>query len=141
MPLNQYSSRQTHHTMSPFHQASMVPANTYKTVLDAWNGYHSCELDEESRHMTTFITPWGRYQYRTLPQGFLAAGDAYTERYDRIISEVQDKTKCVDDTILWKSNIRDIFFHTCQYLTLCSRNGIVFNQKKFCFARQEAGGH
>ena len=138
MPLNQYSSRQTHHTMSPFHQASMVPANTYKTVLDAWNGYHSCELDEESRHMTTFITPWGRYQYRTLPQGFLAAGDAYTERYDRIIAEVEDKTKCVDDTILWKSNIREIFFHTCQYLTLCSRNGIVFNQKKFCFAREEA---
>ena len=40
-PVNQYSSRETHHTMSPFHQASIVPANTYKTVLDAWNGYHS----------------------------------------------------------------------------------------------------
>ena len=34
-PLNQHSSRQTHHTMSPFHQASMVPAGTKKTVLDA----------------------------------------------------------------------------------------------------------
>lgn len=57
VPLNQFSFRQTHHTMSPFHQASMVPSNTYKTVLDAWNGYHSCLLDEESRPLTCFISP------------------------------------------------------------------------------------
>ena len=137
VPLNQYSARQTHHTMSPFHQASMVPPNTYKTVLDAWNGYHSCSLEEDSKHLTTFITPWGRYRYRKLPQGFLSAGDAYTDRYDRIIAEVEDKTKCVDDTILWKPSIKESFLHTCNYLTLCSRNGIVFNKEKFCFAREE----
>ena len=137
VPLNQYSSRQTHHTMSPFHQASMVPPNTYKTVLDAWNGYHSCALDEESKHLTTFITPFGRYRYRKLPQGFLAAGDAYTDRYDKIIADVEDKTKIVDDTILWKPSIEESFFQTCRYLTLCSRNGIVFNREKFCFSREE----
>ena len=60
-PLNEHSSRQTHHTMSPFHQASMVPAGTKKTVLDAWNGYHSVYLDPTCRDLTTFITPWGRY--------------------------------------------------------------------------------
>ena len=137
VPLNQYSSRETHHTMSPFHQASLVPANTYKTVLDAWNGYHSVALDKESRHLTTFLSPFGRYRYRTLPQGYLAAGDAYTERYDRIIAEVEDKTKCVDDALLWKPSIEEQFFHTCRYLSLCSKNGIVFNKKKFVFCRKE----
>ena len=93
----------------------MVPANTYKSVLDAWNGYHSCVLDEESKPLTTFIIPWGPYRYRILPQGYLAAGDAYTERYDRLISEVEDKTKCVDDALLWKPSIKEQFFHTCRY--------------------------
>ena len=69
MPLNQYSVRQTHHTMSPFHQASMVPANTRKTVLDAWNGYHSVRLDPKSRHKTTFLTVFGRYMYLRAVQG------------------------------------------------------------------------
>ena len=137
VPLNQHSSRETHHTMSPFHQASMVPPNTYKTVLDAWNGYHSCALDKESRHLTTFLSPWGRYRYKTLPQGYVASGDAYTERYDRLISEVEDKTKCVDDALLWKSSIDEQFLHTCRYLTLCSRNGIIFNKKKFVFCKKE----
>ena len=136
-PLNQYSTRQTHHTMSPFHQATMVPAGTKKTVLDAWNGYHSVYLDPSCRDLTTFITPWGRYRYKTTPQGYLAAGDAYTERFDRIIADVKNKTKCVDDTVLWSDSIQESFFQTCSFLTLCSKNGIVFNEKKFQFSRDE----
>ena len=136
-PLNQFSSRQTHHTMSPFHQATSIPGGTKKTVLDAWNGYHSVALDPSCKDLTTFITPWGRYRYRTAPQGYLAAGDAYTERFDRIISEVPNKTKCVDDTVLWSSTVEESFFTTCKFLTLCSRNGIVFNREKFQFCRDE----
>ena len=135
-PLNQYSSRQTHHTMSPFHQATSIPANTVKTVLDAWNGYHSVALEESCRHLTTFITPWGRFRYCTAPMGYLAAGDAYTDRFDRIIKDIQNKTKIVDDTALWASNVRESFHQTCEFLTLCSRNGIVFNPDKFVFARE-----
>ena len=135
-PLNQFSSRQTHHTMPPFHQATSIPANTVKTVLDAWNGYHSVALEESCRHLTTFITPWGRFRYRTAPMGYLAAGDAYTERFDRIIKDIPNKTKIVDDTALWASDIRESFFQTCQFMTLCSKNGVVFNPEKFVFARE-----
>ena len=86
------SMRQTHHTQSSFHQASSVPHNTKKTVCDAWNGYHSIPIKEDNRDLTTFITPWGRYRYRTAPQGYLATGDAYTRRYDEI-SEIPNKKK------------------------------------------------
>ena len=137
-PLNQFSSRQTHHTASPFHQATSVSKNTKKTVLDAWNGYHSVYLDPSCRHLTTFITPWGRYSYKTTPQGYMAAGDTYTERFDRITADFENKTKCVDDTLLWSSDIRSSFIQTCQFISHCSRNGIVFNAKKFQFCQDEA---
>ena len=84
-PQNRHSVRQTHHVQSPFHLAVRVPQNTKKTVTDAWNGYHSVPIREEDRHVTTFITPWGRYRYRVAPQGFLASGDAYTQRFDSLI--------------------------------------------------------
>ena len=58
----------------------------------------------------------------------MAAGDAYTERFDKIISDFDSKTKCVDDTLLWSSDIKSSFFQACSFLTHCSRNGIVFNQ-------------
>ena len=47
--LNAATYRETHHTPSPFHQASTVPANTLKTTLDAWNGYHSLPLSAAAK--------------------------------------------------------------------------------------------
>ena len=54
--LNHATLRETHHTPSPFQQACLVPPNTKKTILDAWNGYHSLALSANSRNATTFIT-------------------------------------------------------------------------------------
>ena len=40
--LNKHCARETHHTMSPFHQATLVPAGMKKTVTDAWNDITLC---------------------------------------------------------------------------------------------------
>ena len=40
---------------SPFHQATLVPSGTKKTIIDAWNGYHGVPMREEDRHFTSFI--------------------------------------------------------------------------------------
>ena len=138
-PLNQFSTRQTHNTMSPFHQATSVPAGTKNTVVDAWNGYHSVYLDPKCRDLTTFNTPWGWYRYKTTPQGYLGASDAYTERFDKIISLVENKTKCVDDSLLWSSSVEECFYQTCRFLSLCSANGVVFNLQ-FCQDEVEFAG-
>jgi hypothetical protein len=94
-PLNVHATRETHHTPSSFHQARSIPNGKRKTLFDAWNGYHSVPISEEDRHLTTFTTPWGRYRYKTAPQGYIASGDAYTRRYDEIVADIPSKTKCV----------------------------------------------
>ena len=133
--LNRHAMRETHHTQSPFHQARAVPPNTYKTVCDAWNGYHSISLDESDRHLTTFITPWGRYHYCVAPQGYIASGDGYTRRFDEIISNIPQKTKCVDDTLLWSNTVEESFFQAVNFLDTCGHNGVTLNPAKFTFAR------
>ena len=135
--LNWASVRQTHRTASPCHTAASIPSGVMKACLDAWNGYHSVQLDESSRKMTRFITPWGVYRYRTAPQGYLASGDAYTHRYDNIVRDFGDIGKCVDDVCLWGKSNEENFFKTCQYLDLWSKNGIVFNPQKFVFCQEE----
>ena len=133
--LNLHTSRETHHTQSPFHQARAVPPNTRKTVFDAWNGHHSIALDEQDRHLTTFITPWGRYRYLVAPQGYIASGDGYSRRFDEIVADVPHKTKCVDDTLLWSDTIEEAFFQAVEWLDICGRNGITLNPSKFTFAQ------
>ena len=135
-PLNKHAIRETHHTEAPFHQARAVPPNTYKTVTDAWNGYHSIPLHEDDKHMTTFITPKGRFRYKVAPQGYISSGDGYTRRFDEIIMDFPNKTKCVDDTLTWSDSIENAFYQAVQWLDLCGRNGIVLNPSKFVFCQK-----
>ena len=135
--LNDQCLRETHHQESPFHLAMQVPAGAYKTVLDAVDGYHSVLLDEESQPLTTFITEWGRYMYTRMPQGFIAAGDAYTSRYDQIIAEVVRKVKIVDDVLLYDFDIEKAFFHVFDFLCLAHQNGVVLNIIKFQFCQMD----
>ena len=135
--LNAHAVRETHHTPSPFLQARSVPNNTIKTVLDAWNGYHSVPIRKEDRHLTTFITPWGRYRYKTTPQGYLASGDGYTRRYDAIVSDIRNKTKCIDDALLWGDTLEENFHQVTNWLDICGRHGIILNPEKFEFGKEQ----
>ena len=85
-PLNKHCQREKWVMTTPSKQARSVPRNTYKTVTDAWNGYHSVPLRNEDQHLTTFITPWGCYRYCRNPQGFVGAGDGYNRRFDAVLS-------------------------------------------------------
>ena len=135
--LNAHATRETHHTQLPFHQARVVPPGKKRTVFDTWNGYHSVPLHPNDRHYTTFITPWGRYRYRTAPQGYSASGDGYTRRYDEITSSILNKTKCVNDTLLWSDTIEESFFQAANWLDTCGRHRITLNLEKFHFAQDE----
>ena len=136
-PLNIHATREIHHTQSPFHQARSVPRGKKKTIFNAWNGYHSVPLHPEDKHYTTFFTPWGRYRYCTAPQGYIASGDGYIRRYDEITSSIPNKTKCVDDTLLWSDTIEESFYQACNWLDICGRHGITLNPEKFRFAQDD----
>ena len=135
--LNSCCLRETHHTPTPFDMVSDVPPHSFKTVADAHWGFHQVELDEESRHLTTFITPWGRYQYCRTPMGHCSATDAYTKRFDDAISDFPRKHKCVDDTLLYDASIEQAFWHTYDFLERCARRGITLKPEKFVFCRRE----
>ena len=77
------------------------------------------------------------YRYRMAPQGYIATGDGYTRRYDEITSSITNKTKCVDNTLLWSEMIEENFFQAANWLDISGRHGITLNPEKFHFAQDE----
>ena len=132
--LNRHCIRSAHHIVPPFQQARQIPMNTVRTVTDAWNGFHSVLIRPEDRHLFNFTTEHGIYRYCVAPQGFVGSGDAYTDRYDRIISDVPRKTKCVDDTALWDNELEEHWWRIIDYLELVGNAGIILNPEKFQFS-------
>ena len=54
--LKEASYRLTHPGAPPFLEAQSIPAGSYKTVTDAWQGFHMIPLHPESMPYTTFVT-------------------------------------------------------------------------------------
>ena len=135
-PLNRFCKREIFSSESPFHLARRVPKGNWKTVTDAWNGYHSVPLRASDRHLTTFITPFGRYRYTRAPQGFLSSGDGYNKRFDAILSDFKRKERCVDDTIFYDRGLEKHWWRTIDFLIKVGTSGVVLNPDKFQFARK-----
>ncbi|MEL6802194.1 MAG: DDE-type integrase/transposase/recombinase [Bacteroidota bacterium] len=135
--LNSQCVRELHHVESPFKLASQVPPGMYKTLLDAVDGYQAIKLDKESQNLTTFITPWGPYHFLRVPAGLVDSGDKYTSRYDLVIQHIPRKVKCVDDTLLFDTDISSAFYHAFEYLQTCASNGIILNASKFQFCQKQ----
>ncbi|XP_066983835.1 uncharacterized protein [Macrobrachium rosenbergii] len=74
----------------------------YFTTADALHGYWQMELAEEDRHLTTFITPYGRLKSSTVAArwDFSATGDAYCLRGDMALQGIPNCVKVVDDILL-----------------------------------------
>ena len=104
---------------------SSIQNKMYKSVLDAFNGYHQVKLDEDSIKLTNFITEFGRYQYLRAPQGHIASGDGYFRRFDDIISSIRKK-KIVHDVLLYDISIKDSFYNIFDFLLVCGQNGVTF---------------
>ena len=135
-PLNKFCQRETFAMESPFHLARRIPKNTWKTVTDAWNGYHSVPLRESDRHLTTFITPFCRWRYIRARQGFLSSGDGCNRRFDAVLAEYERNERCVDDTVHYDSDLEQQWWRTIDFLTRVGQAGIVLIPDKFQFAKR-----
>ena len=135
--LNKYVKRDAFATETPFHVARRIPGDSWKTLTDAWNGYHLVPLHENSRKYTNFISMEGKFRYKRCPQGASFAGDAFNRRHAAITSDVVRKETVVDDTCLYDdlNSLEEHWWRIIDYLILCANNGIVLNPQKFQFAR------
>ena len=135
-PLNKHCKRETHNSESPFHTACRIPPNTWKTVVDVKDGYHSVELRESDRHLTTFITPIGRWRYKRAAQGFVSAGDAFNRRIDSALSDFERKERVVDDIEHHDTDLEAHWWRTIDLLTTLGKAGVTLNRKKFQCAQR-----
>jgi hypothetical protein len=89
--LNKHVKRTENPQQTPWEVVRTIPEGTnHFAVFDALKGYHQIELDKESRALTSFMTPLGRYRYVRLPMGLSAAGDAFMLRYRNAVDPVVD---------------------------------------------------
>ena len=135
-PTNKHCQRETYPSESPFHLARSVPPRTFKTVLDAWNGFHSIPVREEDRYLMTFITEWGLYRALRAIQGFISSGDGYNRRFDEITKHFVRLLRCIDDSLIHDVTLEEHWWRVIEFLEIVGKAGIVLNPEKFQFSQE-----
>ena len=114
---------------------------TVFSKLDMNNGYHQFTLDEQSRKLMTFATPWGNYRYRRLAFGGINSQDLFDAEMSKIISGIPRVLNNRDDImvggIIWED-------HNKNLETLLQRlelHNITLRKEKCEFGRSEIEFH
>lgn len=67
------------------------------TTLNANMGYYCRQLGKQSRPLTAFCLPFGKYQYKRLPMGISTAPDEYQACMEKIFGDLDFVVVYLDD--------------------------------------------
>lgn len=83
--LNESVLRKNHPIPSIDQTLSQLAGSKFFSKLDANSGFWQLQLHPESRSLTTFITPFGRYCFNRVPFGISSAPEVYVKRMSQIL--------------------------------------------------------
>lgn len=129
--LNKYVKRPIHPFPSPQELASSIPPSSkWFATFDAVKGYWQVELHKDSRHLTTFLTPLGRFRFCRAPMGLNASGDEYCARGDRALAGIVGVRKIVDDILIYAQTFEELKHRMETVLLRCQDAGITLSKEK-----------
>ncbi|UYV71534.1 K02A2.6-like, partial [Cordylochernes scorpioides] len=102
--LNEHVQREVHPMPVVEHMLGQLGEARFFSKLDANSGFHQIPLSPDCQHLTTFITPFGRYKYCRMPFGISLAPE-YFQRVMSIILQGMDGVMCyLDDILIFASD-------------------------------------
>ena len=104
--------------------------------LDANSGYYQIPLEDDSRLLTTFITPFGRYCYNRVPFGLISSGDIFQRCMFDILDGLDGVVCHMDDLLVYSSvSEEEHDDRVCKVLKRLKDAGMTLNPKKCLFCR------
>ena len=136
--LNKFVKRPVYPPRSPKDAVACISGKAqFFTTVDAVQGYHQVPLHEDSQHLTTFVTPWGRFKFLRGTMGLNATGDEYNRRSDEAVGDLPNTVKVVDDLLVYEETFEEHVERVRNMLQRCRELEITLSSgRKFSFARE-----
>lgn len=109
-----------------------LSGSSWFSVLDQGKAYHQGFLDEESRPLTAFITPWGLYQWNRIPFGLSAAPAEFQRSMEDCLKGLRD-VMCqpyLDDNLVHSPSFLDHVDHMRAVLKRYQHHGVKLSPRK-----------
>ena len=130
--LNKSVRRELYQSNTPAECVASIVSSAAKwfSVFDAAKGYHQCPLEEQSRPLTTFITPFGRYMWTRAPFGISSISEFFNRRMDECFRDIPGIQRVVDDVLICGATKEELDGRVRLFLDRCRARGVTLNMKK-----------
>ena len=98
--------------------------------LDANSGFWQVRLDPNSKLLTTFITPWGRYCFRRMPFGISSAPEFYQRAMEKILDGLEGVLCFMDDVLVYGKDEREHWSRLQKVLQRILASGVTLKREK-----------
>ena len=134
-PLNKTVQRETHPMGSVDESLAMLGESRVFMKLDANSRFWQIPLDEDSKLLTTFVTPFGRFCFNCLPFGISSTPEIFQQTMSDIL-EGLDGVKCrMDDILIHGRNHMEHDARVRAVLSRLQRAGLTLNIQKCEFSQ------
>ena len=103
--------------------------------LDANSGFWQIPIEEKSRHLTTFITPFGRFCFNKMPFGISCAPEHFQRRMNEILDGLPGVLCLMDDIIIYGKDKQEHKGQLLATLQLLQTASVTLNKDKCQFGK------
>lgn len=135
--LNKTVKREVHPIPDVESSLSQLATAKIFSKLDANSGFWQIRLAEECRHLTTFLTPYGRFVFNRLPFGITSAPEVFQRSMSRILQGCEGVLCHMDDVLIFGANIEEHDKRVRAVLQRIRSAGMSLNKEKCVFRVDE----
>ena len=97
--LNKAIRREHHRIPTAEDIAGHLSGKKVFSIVDEKDGFWQVRLDEESSHLCTFNTPFGRYRFKRMPFGITSAPEVFPKKNEALFGDI-DGVEVIFDVII-----------------------------------------
>jgi hypothetical protein len=124
---------------APFSQSILdqMDGNTVFSVMDLKHAYLQVPLDPASRHILSFVTEDGHYQFNRVPFGFKNSGAALQRALAKILEGIPNVHGYADDWLIAAKTWEEHWTAMRQFLAAIEKAGFLLKTEKCQVGREE----
>ena len=100
-PLNESVQREVHPLPTVDDTLAQLTGAKMFSSLDANSGFWQVPLEQSSRLLTTFLTPYGSYCFNKMPFGICSAPKHFQRQMEKILRGLQGVLCHMDDVLIF----------------------------------------
>ena len=103
-PLNEVVLQEVHPLPKVDESLAQLSGDVVFSKVDANSGFWQIPLSENSKHLTAFTMPFGRYYFNKLPFGICSGPEYFRRKMSQILDGLEETLHHMDDVLVYGRN-------------------------------------